>query len=78
MKIEAKYFGVIAELIGCKDEKIDLDFDGEFNLRDFFEKKYPKVTEVNYKIAVNQQITDNIQSTDGEAEVALLPPFAGG
>tara|TARA_R110002072_G_scaffold286113_1_gene451121 strand:- start:47390 stop:47626 length:237 start_codon:yes stop_codon:yes gene_type:complete len=78
MKIEIKYFGSIAELIGYSEETIKIDVKEEFDLRSFFEKKYPEISKVNFKIAVNQEIMDCINPSSEKNEVALLPPFAGG
>lgn len=78
MKVKIKYFGMIAEKIGSEYESIDLDVDGKYNLRTFFENKYPQIKSVNYKIAVNQQISDFLEKKEKDVEIALLPPFAGG
>jgi molybdopterin converting factor small subunit len=48
------------------------------NLRDYFENRYPELKEINYKIAVNQEITDTLPANTEINEIALLPPFAGG
>ncbi len=78
MIVNVKYFGMIAEKLGMAEEQFDLDVQVNFNLRSFFESKYPEISQFNYKIAVNQQLTEEIVDTNGEAEIALLPPFAGG
>ena len=78
MKVNIKYFGMIAELIGMQSESIDLQIEKGFNLKMFFEAKYPSIKSVNYKIAVNQQISDVIIEESDSVEIALLPPFAGG
>ena len=40
--------------------------------------EYPFLKNMNYLIAVNQEvIKDNIALRDGD-EIALMPPFAGG
>lgn len=78
MKIEVKYFGMIAETIGKTEETFDVDFDSQTDLKQWFESKYFDLKSMNYKIAVNQTISNKINPSMARAEVALLPPFAGG
>lgn len=73
-----KYFGMIAEKIGSVSESVELNIGNSYNLRTFFEDRYPEIKGMNYKIAVNQQITDFITEENNDLEIALLPPFAGG
>ena len=78
MTVEVKYFGMIAEKIGCSQERLDLSISDDMNLRTFFESKYPVLKQSEYKIAVNHQFTDVINESSDILEIALLPPFAGG
>jgi molybdopterin synthase sulfur carrier subunit len=75
MKVSAKYFGQIAELIGKEKETLEIENQSP---RAFFNSKYPQIEQQSYKIAINQEIMEEISSTDDEVEIALLPPFAGG
>ena len=39
---------------------------------------YPALSKMNFKIAINRELTEsNLNLNDGD-QVALLPPFAGG
>ena len=76
MIVTIKYFGMIAEKMQKDTEKIE--FEKATNLRVFFNQRNPFLNNINYKIAINQQITDNLTVEDNLAEIALLPPFAGG
>jgi len=76
MIIHVKYFGMIAEKINSSQETLEVD--APINLRDFFEAKFSFLESMNYQVAVNQQLTDVLKSSQNEVEVALLPPFAGG
>ena len=78
MKAEVKYFGMIAEKIGLQEESIDLNEQNQSDLRMFFEKKHPNIIGMNYQIAINQTLTEKIESNLEFVEIALLPPFAGG
>lgn len=78
MNVEVKYFGMIAEHIGIDTECFEFKVVKEKNLRDYFNLKYPLIASMNYKIAINQEINDIILEGQKNAEIALLPPFAGG
>ena len=78
MKVDVKYFGMIAETIGTSMENVELDVLNDFDLRLFFENKYPDIKKINFKIAVNQELTDSVINLRENSEIALLPPFAGG
>jgi len=78
MKANIKYFGMIAEKIGKTEESVDLDETSQSNLRPYFVQKYSILNEMNYQIAVNQTLTEEIDANAEFVEIALLPPFAGG
>ena len=79
MNVEVNYFGKIAESLNKSTEIIPISDDLlPLNLRDFFENKYPSLKNSTYKIAVNQELKDEIESDVHINEIALLPPFAGG
>jgi len=78
MKLNVTYFGMIAEIVNCSTEIIALDYFENCNLRPIIEEKYPEMAKIEYKIAINQQLTDIIEENHNELEIALLPPFAGG
>jgi molybdopterin converting factor small subunit len=78
MNIDVKYFGMIAEAVKCTSEQLQIEVNHQLNLRNYFEEKYPSIKKINYKIAINKQINDIIKDDQNNAEVALLPPFAGG
>ena len=70
---------MIAEAIGNPIETwhaLDPLTVGE--LKDQLLGKYPVLRDRKFQIAVNQQIADETFPIPPLAEVALLPPFAGG
>jgi molybdopterin synthase sulfur carrier subunit len=79
MSINILYFGVLAEITGQAREiwsgKESMTV-GE--LKEQLWNKYPELQEKKFKIAVNQQIGSDHTLISSAAEVALLPPFAGG
>ena len=78
MKANIKYFGMIAEKIGKSEESVDLDEKNQSDLRNYFVQKYPFLNDMDYQIAVNQTLTEVIDTNTEFVEIALLPPFAGG
>ena len=78
MKANIKYFGMIAEKIGKSEESVDLDEKHQSDLRNYFVQKYTFLNDMDYQIAVNQTLTEVIDTNTEFVEIALLPPFAGG
>ena len=78
MKLEVKYFGMIAEKLCLSEESIEINFTEEFSLQEFFQSKYPVLTEMEYKIAIDQSFSTQLNGDENKVEIALLPPFAGG
>ncbi len=69
---------MIAEKIGKSEESVDLDENNQSDLRNYFVQKYTFLNEMDYQIAVNQTLTEVIDTNTEFVEIALLPPFAGG
>ncbi len=78
MKVDVKYFGMIAEKVGCSGEEFEFELGDKLNLRTIFEKKYNVLSDMSFKIVVNQEFIEEIEIGNKEIEIALLPPFAGG
>ena len=78
MKMNIKYFGIIAEKYQLTEETINVNPAKDMNLRLFFEKRIPFLSQMKYSIAINHELKDCIDGNSDEIEVALLPPFAGG
>ena len=79
MGINILYFGMLAEITGQANEvwtvKEGLTVG---DLKKLILEKYPLMADKKFKVAVNQQIGDDQTFVSLHAEVALLPPFAGG
>tara|TARA_R110002050_G_scaffold252628_1_gene390865 strand:+ start:20541 stop:20780 length:240 start_codon:yes stop_codon:yes gene_type:complete len=79
MKVNALYFGMIAEKRGLTKEV--LEFSDSVTLATLKEKALeliPNLNDINYGIAVNQVMTtDDMDLKDGD-EISFFPPFAGG
>jgi len=79
MTTTVNYYGMLAEKLNMNSETVSIEVDqDQFNLRNFFEELHPELKNTSFQIAVNQEITDTIESTTNIQEIAMLPPFAGG
>ncbi len=78
MTLKLKYFGMVAEASGKEEELLDGAFLSVQELEEGLLLKYPNLSEINFKVAVNQNIVERDFKLKGDEEVALLPPFAGG
>lgn len=77
MNITIKYFGQIAEVTNKQEES--LEFSGRLvsELIEALHSKYNTLKTKDFQIAQNQELVSNETELTG-AEIALLPPFAGG
>jgi len=77
-KVHLKYFGQIAEFTGKTSELLSFESGSITQLITHLEKNYPGLTDQDFKVAVDQEITDKNKTITKDVEIALLPPFAGG
>ena len=79
MSVHVMYYGMLAEITGhanelwISDENLTVE-----KFRSQILEKYPALREKKFKVAVNQKIAEDFAPIDPSAEIALLPPFAGG
>lgn len=79
MTLSILYFGMIAEATGQALETWhSLDALTVGDLKNDLLEKYPELRDRKFQIAINQQIADESFPIPPLAQVALLPPFAGG
>ena len=78
MKLNVKYFGLIAEWMGRSEEQIDLLENSIAALRQQLETNCRRLSNITYQVAVNQKIASEELELSENDEVAILPPFAGG
>lgn len=77
MKLNIKYFGMLAELTQCSEETMVVEATTIDELLEQLFDKYPGLQEKDFQVAQDQQIVlkeNNITAS----ELALLPPFSGG
>lgn len=77
MEIDVIFFGVLTEVTGTHRKHYNgiKSFD---DLRHRIEDDFPEIIHYNFRIAVNNEISDNIPVLNPHDTVAYLPPFAGG
>jgi sulfur-carrier protein len=77
MEVKVLFFGVLAEVTGIPVKHYhDVSSLGDLKLR--IQDDYPEIVHYNFRIAVNNEITDNSPELKSGDEIALMPPFAGG
>ena len=70
---------LVYELYGLTEEEVNLENGSGLNeLMGNLTRKYPKLSGLNYKIAVNRELVDISTPIYDRSEVAILSPFAGG
>lgn len=73
------YFGLIEEAIKKKQEVFTVSKKCTVEtLENLLLESYPVLNNFTYQIAVNQSLQPKITVLNENAEVAILPPFAGG
>jgi len=75
--ITVKAFGMIAEKLPEQEFKIPNKKDTEELLTSLY-NEYPHLKELEFSLAVNQQLIQENTLLEGKEEIALLPPFSGG
>jgi molybdopterin synthase sulfur carrier subunit len=75
--LTVKAFGMIAEKLSEQEFKFPKKKDTEELLNSLY-NEYPDLKELDFSLAVNQQLIQQNTSLEGNEEIALLPPFSGG
>jgi len=77
MHITIKYLGQIAELTNKEEESLEFSGNLVSELIETLHSKYNTLKTKDFQIAQNQELV-SIETELTGAEIALLPPFAGG
>jgi molybdopterin converting factor small subunit len=77
--VRAQCFGVVAEAL--QTSTIDLTVDSDCTVEAFTEElvtRYPRLADTTFQVAVNRSLAESDTIIPEGAELAVLPPFAGG
>lgn len=77
MKLTIKYFGLLAEVTQCNEERFEFSGMLISELLETIYLEHPKLKEKDFQVAQNQIIVTNETEISGK-DIALLPPFSGG
>lgn len=78
MKLDIKYFGMIAEWVGTSEKELEFSGSTVADLKMQLESSHSELKGISYQVAVNRTIsTDDLMLNEND-ELAILPPFAGG
>lgn len=77
MKLNIKYFGLLAEITQCDEETITFSKASVSELLHMLFEKYPELKDKDFQVAQNNKIVSKTSSIN-QYEIALLPPFSGG
>ena len=75
-RIEVLYFGAARDISGVASEV--LDAEDTASLMKIITDKYPGISRVPLRLALNSVLLKEERSLKSGDRVALLPPFAGG
>lgn len=77
MEIEIISFGKIADFLQNQQLKLEGVVDTE-QLSKHIETKFPQLTSMKYKLAVNKKLVQTNTKINNNDSVAIMPPFSGG
>jgi molybdopterin synthase sulfur carrier subunit len=77
MKVKVLFFGVLSE-VAATGIKIYENVNSIEHLKLRISDDFPEIIHYNFRISLNNEITDTDSPLSDGDEVAFLPPFAGG
>ena len=77
MHINIKYFGQLVEITQVNEESLEFSGSLVSELLETLNTKYSELKNKDFQVAQNQELVSMETELTG-AEIALLPPFAGG
>ncbi|WP_395625573.1 MoaD/ThiS family protein [Daejeonella sp.] len=77
MQVEVLLFGQLADIVGTNKFHLQNIPDTD-TLGKKLHEMYPALAKLSYSIAVNKKTIHENTIFDGDADIALLPPFSGG
>ena len=77
MKLNIKYFGLLAEITECSEETLGFSKSSVSELLDVLFEKYSNLQDKDFQVAQNHEIISK-ETLVSATEIVLLPPFSGG
>jgi len=77
MAVKVLFFGVLAEVTGTNCRHYS-EVRSLSVLKRLINDEFPEIVHYDFRISLNNELTDNDPEIKDGDEVALLPPFAGG
>jgi sulfur-carrier protein len=78
-KYKVKAFGITKDILGGRENVVEIEGQTVAALRDELQKKYPSLKNLkSLFVAVNQQYADDQYQLTENDEIALIPPVSGG
>ena len=78
MKVSVLFFGSLIDATEGEREIQLKDMPDIDSVKNNLLKKFPKLENYTFRVALNQKILDENQVLSDDDVIALLPPFAGG
>lgn len=79
LRIKVKAFGITKDILGGKENVVEMDGVTVGDLRQFLHTRHPQLKGLrSLFIAVNHSYADDQQMLTEEDEIALIPPVSGG
>ena len=77
MKIQLKFFGQLAEVIGKSQMEVAEIYSTDSLINKML-IDYPKLHNYKFLVSIDKKIVNENKALESGHEVAFLPPFAGG
>ncbi|MFN8397993.1 MAG: hypothetical protein U0176_25475 [Bacteroidia bacterium] len=78
MKLRLRYYGMIAQRLGCTQETLEWEGEGELDIRPWLLSIHPELAAMTWKVAVDLELVEGPCAVHESSEIVILPPFAGG
>lgn len=77
-EITIRFFGMVAEKLGRDTDVWSVVIDKHTSCKELINEAYPEISGMDFQIAVDQEICEQLPKNKSINEIAVLPPFAGG
>ena len=77
MSITVRYFGLLTDITGKNEERVEFEQSTVSQLLESLFHRYPELRSKDFQIAMDHELVEREAFISG-SEIALLPPFSGG